>query len=189
MYFANNFLRPYRYVSTKRNSADKLKVERLVFANEFCVLKIMHLYKELYYCDKVTGRVFYMSTKSINIDTMIDNLCVKFDFTTKFEDLLNIIRYYSPDFEKFSDELYGKPKEKHLEMCINDMSIAELITLPGINMGKANKLMKHIKKTPFKSLRAFLNIAKLPKNNEEKIIELFDGKTNCIPKIKEILPE
>ncbi len=108
MYLANNFLRPVKYTKSSQKKDNILQFKRLVFANKYCMVKLMILYDEFYYYNKISNKLF--TTKLSNLDTegIINTLCQKFNFSTTFEDIISIIKYYCSDIENISVELFNE---------------------------------------------------------------------------------
>ena len=72
-------------------------------------------------------------------------------------------------------------------MDLNRLSVAELLSLPGMNLGKANKIHSYLKMHTFNYINQFIQIADINEDDAEKLKKLFGNGSNCnIKKLNEI---
>ncbi len=159
IYPAKNFLRPSSYTSN---------FENVIFANKYCIVKF--LLGCIIFYDKINDCGY--SCNKVPCDLIISsefkNLCKKFNFETKIDDADDIAHGLT-SIQK--TELTESEKNLFKTYSLKNMSVAELIILPGINIGKANKLQKFMKIHKFRTLTEFIDYAKISRD-DAKIIAL-----------------
>ena len=153
------------------------------FANEFCIVKFYLKQMKIVYYDKASKKGYAIEIfkafevlNSHKFNIIFEKMCKQFTYDTKINDVIHIIRNTVGNIISEDNTISKQEIETLKHMYINNMSIAELITLPGINMGKANKIMKQLKKYKFKTTDEFISFAKVSPKNAKLLADIFKGR-------------
>ena len=145
-----------------------------VFANKFCVVVIDYKKKQISYFDKISLTGFCNNKDEFPIDIKIlkkvyDIFCKSFTYNTDINKAIELIKMYLYIGYKNINEIFIPD-----DTSVNNMSIAELASLPGINLGKANKIHTYRKtKQIFTDINHFLEFSEINKEDGEQLKELL----------------
>ncbi len=178
--FGRNFIRPYDYSNTNK----------FVFANKFCILSF-YTYRFEYYIKEFNEGHSFIIVDNGAYEMFFTEICKQFNFSTSLNDIEEIIQACMPGIIITGFPLTYKENENLKKLSVNNMSIAEMISLPGMNMGKANKVFRFLENNEFHSFDEFLTFVDASEENAKELTSLLAESQNFqqIGEIKTDIPE
>ena len=162
---AKNFIRPVRVTNP-------LFFE---FANKYCVVRFycqsiyddeLHSYQISYRSKNDVKEYTWYSYDTKEFINIIDLIINYFNFDTKCDDLTKMLTVHDV-------ELNCSYVERYVKSDLNCISVAELISLPGINMGKAYKIKKYLSKHYFQNTQDFIKYADISEADAQIIKRVY----------------
>ena len=152
-----------------------------------CLSKILNSKnKKMFLTAKATEEFsqYYFEPYDYVIDSAWNSICLNFSDTTKYENIFSALSVAMLDISEIEIGASGVNKivKKQNLLDINSATEKELLSLPGINVVTAKKIIKYVEKNNgFKTFEEFFQKIKI----KENFVEQIKAVTCINPKIAE----